>query len=68
MNPCRGAVGLYGGDYLHGDVEEGDYPIDLIRQRTHQSSTKATSSSGTVDGEPQDREGESEHKGESIVV
>lgn len=63
QEPLPSVQQLYGGDYLRGDVDEGDYPMDLIRRR-HRSSTKATSTTGTVDEEHQDQEGENEHKDE----
>ena len=64
QEPLPSVQQLYGGDYLRGDVEEGDYPMDLIRRRVHRSSTKATSTTVTIDEEDQDREGSSNAKDE----
>jgi hypothetical protein len=64
LEPLPSVQQLYGGDYLRGDVEEGDYPMDLIRQRVHRSSTKATSTADTTDEEHQDHEGGNEAKDE----
>jgi len=62
--PLPSVQQLYGGDYLRGDVEEGDYPMDLIRRRMHQSSTKATSTVGTIDEEHQGHKAINEDKDE----
>ncbi len=67
QEPLPSVQQLYGGDYLRGDVEEGDYPMDLIRRRLR-SSTKATSTTGTIDEEHQDHEGEVEYKDEDSVA
>lgn len=47
--PLPSVQQLYGGDYLRGDVEEGDYPVDLVRQRIHRTGTKATTTASTID-------------------
>jgi hypothetical protein len=65
QEPLPSVQQLYGGDYLRGDVEEGDYPMDLIRRRTH---TKATSTPGTIDEEHQDNEGMIEDKDEDSEI
>jgi len=62
--PLPSVQQLYGGDYLRGDVEEGDYPMDLIRRRMHRGSTKATSTASTIDERNQYHESESEAKDE----
>lgn len=62
--PLPSVQQLYGGDYLRGDVEEGDYPIDLIRQRIHRTSTKVTTAASTIDEEHQALEGENEAQDE----
>jgi len=64
QEPLPSVQQLYGGDYLRGDVEEGDYPMDLIRRRMNRTSTKATSIAGTVEEEHQDDEGGSTAKDE----
>ena len=68
QEPLPSVQQLYGGDYLRGDVEEGDYPMDLIRRRVHRSSTKATSTTVTIDEGDQDREGNSNAKDEDSVA
>jgi hypothetical protein len=66
--PLPSVQQLYGGDYLRGDVEEGDYPMDLIRRRIHRSSTKATSTASPVDEENEAHEGESGYRDEDTVA
>ena len=57
--PLPSVQQLYGGDYLRGDVEEGDYPMDLVRRKVHR-----TTAASTIDEEHQDTEEENDAQDE----
>lgn len=66
--PLPSVQQLYGSDYLRGDVEEGDYPMDLIRRKPHRSTTRTTSTTGTIDEEHENIGDEHDDKDEDSEV